>query len=355
LQRISPSNKDEIPRFKRGDIDGVLHVHGSYQDPNQVVLDATDYYRATHSAEVQTILKTFLEFKIILFIGCGSGLEDPNFDALLRWASEQHENVPNRHCLLVRDGDNLDFKPLMRLEYGPNYQDLAPFLNKLLDDPLQPPSVFRHSSSDLSPALSTLAMSSPGTIFEQFRVEQTSFSSTVPSSSWTLNATMDSEDMEHENPSLTLLLLTSIAELYEDIPRALYSCIKYIPKGFKALKDLRAQRASFRTEYRFLLTHLLDRTTAEEILEGGLHRRHSIAVLEAQFSRKLSCSVKEFTNKLKSMRWKLEAVQQDIVGLSAMIRERGVSISLLPELLKPSQADRTLSSDPWRKGWFPRI
>jgi hypothetical protein len=39
---------------------------------------------------------TFLEFKIILFVGCGSGLEDPNFGALLKWASERQENIPNR-------------------------------------------------------------------------------------------------------------------------------------------------------------------------------------------------------------------------------------------------------------------
>jgi hypothetical protein len=73
LPRIGRSNKDEILRFKRGDLDGVFHVHGSYHDPQEVVLDTTDYYEVAHSDEVQSILKNFLEFKTILFVGCGSG------------------------------------------------------------------------------------------------------------------------------------------------------------------------------------------------------------------------------------------------------------------------------------------
>jgi hypothetical protein len=75
-------------RFRRGDLDGVFHVHGSYRDPHELVLDTTDYYEVTNSDEVQRVLKNFLEFNTILFVGRGSGLEDPNFNALLRWASE---------------------------------------------------------------------------------------------------------------------------------------------------------------------------------------------------------------------------------------------------------------------------
>jgi hypothetical protein len=83
---------------------------------------------------VQNLLKTFLEFHTILFVGCGSGLEDPNFGALLKWASERQENIPNRHCLLIRNGDSLNYRPLVRLKYSPDYQGLAPYLQKLLVD-----------------------------------------------------------------------------------------------------------------------------------------------------------------------------------------------------------------------------
>jgi len=146
LPPIGRSNKDEILRFKRGDLDGVFHVHGSYHNPHEVVLDTTDYYQVAHSDEVQSILKNFLEFKTILFVGCGSGLEDPNFNALLKWASEEQKNIPNRHCLLVRDGDNLNHRMLLRLKYGPDYQDLAPYLHNLLDDASQPADVAGNTS-----------------------------------------------------------------------------------------------------------------------------------------------------------------------------------------------------------------
>jgi hypothetical protein len=146
LTHIGRSKLDEILKFKRGDLDGIFHVHGSYHDPNEVVLDATDYYQVTHSDEVQNLLKTFLELKTILFVGCGSGLEDPNFSALLKWASERQENIPNRHCLLVRDGDGLNHHMLVRLKYGPKYHDLAPYLHGLLDEPVPQAMVPRVSA-----------------------------------------------------------------------------------------------------------------------------------------------------------------------------------------------------------------
>ena len=132
IPRIGRSNRDNIFKFRRRDLDGVFHIHGSYHDPHEVVLDTTDYYQVQHSDDVQDMLKAFFHDKIILFVGCGSGLEDPNFDRLLHWASEQHKNIPNRHCLLVRDGDNTNYTPLVRLKYGPNYDDLAPWLLNLI-------------------------------------------------------------------------------------------------------------------------------------------------------------------------------------------------------------------------------
>jgi hypothetical protein len=39
LRRIGRSNMDDILMFKRRDLEGVFHVHGSYYDPDEVVLD----------------------------------------------------------------------------------------------------------------------------------------------------------------------------------------------------------------------------------------------------------------------------------------------------------------------------
>ncbi|KAF3002683.1 hypothetical protein E8E13_009835 [Curvularia kusanoi] len=133
LQRVRRSIPDDIRKFERGMLHGVLHLHGSYQDPDDVVLDATDYYKVRISNDVQSLLRTYLAHYTVLFVGCGSGLEDPNFDALLNWAGDRAKNIPNHHYLLAKTGDNLRFDPLVTIRYGNDYSELSSFLMALLD------------------------------------------------------------------------------------------------------------------------------------------------------------------------------------------------------------------------------
>lgn len=51
LRYIGRSNRDEVLQFKRGDLDSVFHVHGSYHDPRKVVLDTSDYCKVANSDE----------------------------------------------------------------------------------------------------------------------------------------------------------------------------------------------------------------------------------------------------------------------------------------------------------------
>ena len=135
LQRVRRSIPEDVRKYEQGTLNGVFHIHGSFQDPKEVVLDPIGYYQVKTSDDVQNLLKTYLGHRTILFVGCGSGLEDPNFNALLEWASNREENIPNHHYLLVREGDNLRYNPLITVKYGRNYEDLVPYLNALLDDP----------------------------------------------------------------------------------------------------------------------------------------------------------------------------------------------------------------------------
>lgn len=138
LHRIRRTNRDELLKFQSRDLRGVVHVHGSFYDPTDVILNTTDYYKIKTSDDVQGLLTTLWNTCTILFVGCGSGLEDPNFDALLKWACEHHKNVHKRHCILVRTGDSVNAPPLLRLQYGADYADLVPFLQRVLEDPEQP-------------------------------------------------------------------------------------------------------------------------------------------------------------------------------------------------------------------------
>jgi hypothetical protein len=135
LPPIRRSIPEDVRKYEQGTMDGVFHIHGSFQDPKEVVLDPIGYYQIKTSDDVQNLLKTYLGHNTILFVGCGSGLEDPNFNALLKWASSREENIPNHHYLLVRDGDNLRYNPLITLRYGRKHEDLVPYLNALLEDP----------------------------------------------------------------------------------------------------------------------------------------------------------------------------------------------------------------------------
>jgi hypothetical protein len=165
LERVGRTNQDDVSRFQRGDLNGVFHIHGSYHDAHEVVLDTTDYYEVKNSDGVQDMLKTFLQYKTILFVGCGSGLEDPNFDSLLRWASERQKNIPHRHYLLIRDDDSVKYQPLVRVRYGPGYEDLVVYLKGLLDDQTEtnlppragPRKALKDSQSETYPKSRTIA------------------------------------------------------------------------------------------------------------------------------------------------------------------------------------------------------
>ena len=83
-------------------------------------------------------MRTYLQHNLVLFVGCGSGLEDPNFTGLLKWISEKHTGLPNHHCLLVRDDNQVNYDPLIPIKYGSQHQNLAPFLARVFDDPASP-------------------------------------------------------------------------------------------------------------------------------------------------------------------------------------------------------------------------
>ena len=89
-----------------------------------MVFDPIGYSQVKTSDDVQNLLKIYLGHNTMLFIGCGSELEDSNFNALLQWASSRGENIPNHHYLLVRDGDNMMYNPLITLKYGQMFLEL---------------------------------------------------------------------------------------------------------------------------------------------------------------------------------------------------------------------------------------
>jgi len=171
LQRIRRSIPDDVRKYEQGTLDGVFHIHGSFQDLQEMVLDPVDYYQVKTSDDVQNLLKTYLGHSTILFVGCGSGLDDPNFNALLEWASSREENIPNHHYLLTRDEDDIRYNPLITLRYGRNYNNLAPYLNALLEDPA--------SASTANASAGSMTSAESGPAAQQAQPESMASSSNV--------------------------------------------------------------------------------------------------------------------------------------------------------------------------------
>jgi len=137
LDPIDSSDTDELARFMRREVDGVFHPHGHWKHSATIVMDTVDYYKAKEvTTEVQDALQTFLRYSTVLFVGCGGTLDDPNFGPLLDWIGDKQRRIAHNHCLLLQDDDKnpVDGKPLVPLRCGKEYDDIAPFLEKLLQD-----------------------------------------------------------------------------------------------------------------------------------------------------------------------------------------------------------------------------
>lgn len=125
----------EILRRRR---EAVLHLHGCFDHPDSVILGTRSYQTLLASHGAQAVQQAITASRTLLFIGCGDGLSDPNFGALLEWSAAAFGTAIFRHyCLCLKKERKALQKRrpagerLFYVEYGDKYEDLAPFLHKL--------------------------------------------------------------------------------------------------------------------------------------------------------------------------------------------------------------------------------
>ncbi len=127
-----------IKRVLQGEEPGILHFHGSWHEPESVVLGIRSYERILGHEHAQAVLRAVPTLKTFLFIGCGEGLGDPNFGALLGWA--RLALAGDRHFRLCLDSEEADLLKkekdgLIRpVPYGSDHPKLLQFLNSTLSD-----------------------------------------------------------------------------------------------------------------------------------------------------------------------------------------------------------------------------
>lgn len=122
----------------RGDRTGVLHLHGCFDHPETVILGGGSYANLLDSAGAQAIQQAIVANRTVLFIGCGDGLSDPNFGALLDWSAAAFGGAIYRHYCLCRTSERKMLQKqhppgerLFYIDYGDDYADLVPFLRSL--------------------------------------------------------------------------------------------------------------------------------------------------------------------------------------------------------------------------------
>lgn len=142
----------------RGDEKGVLHFHGYWDQSESVVLGIRSYQEILGDSHAQNVLKTLRTVNTLLFVGCGEGLADPNFGALLEWTREVFAGSGYSHYRLCRESEAPDLRKLhpkeeriIVLSYGPNHSELASFLQTLRPASTPKPEKKKKKEEELSP------------------------------------------------------------------------------------------------------------------------------------------------------------------------------------------------------------
>lgn len=131
---ISLRLEEDIHNFFNGEYTGgVFHVHGVWKRPRDTVLDLVDYSAIRNNSTIQQSLKgMFGGTEVVLFMGTSGGLDDPNFGALLEWASKEFEGIEKRHYMLVREHETVVHPYVKSIFYGKDFDDLARFLRRVV-------------------------------------------------------------------------------------------------------------------------------------------------------------------------------------------------------------------------------
>lgn len=123
--------------FTGRDPEAIGHLHGCWEDPDSVILTAQDYARITLRQNAKFLQQAQYASKSFLFIGCGDGLEDPNFSTMLSLHREMFPESLGDHFRLCRDGEaaSLNLRhvddDIRVLGYGNGHEDLVPYLEQL--------------------------------------------------------------------------------------------------------------------------------------------------------------------------------------------------------------------------------
>lgn len=163
LRAVTWMDGAKVERVLRGDEQGILHLHGYADTPRSVILGIRSYEGVLGDDHAQAMQHAIRSLKTLLFVGCGEGLHDPNFGALLKWSCKVFAGSEYRHFRLARESEvaalQAQHPPEQRifvLSYGKEHSELAQFLRRLRAAPAR-----GHRPKTISPAPGQAALLPP--------------------------------------------------------------------------------------------------------------------------------------------------------------------------------------------------
>ena len=117
---------------------GIVHLHGSYDHPQTVVLGVRSYESVLRDPGAQNALRALASTRSLVFVGFGAGIADPNFGGLRTFLSTVLPDARIRHYRIVPDeevekarAEHRQEERIVPLGHGPGHASLAGFLRTL--------------------------------------------------------------------------------------------------------------------------------------------------------------------------------------------------------------------------------
>lgn len=120
-----------------GRSDDIAHLHGVWSDPRSVVFGGQSYAGLGSAAAAQALQQAMAGLRSLMFVGCGDGLDDPNFGALRAWLRATFGDSEIRHYRLCRRSELEQMsrqhadERITPVAYGDGHEDLPGFLERL--------------------------------------------------------------------------------------------------------------------------------------------------------------------------------------------------------------------------------
>lgn len=125
---------NEMSRMLREGTTSIGHLHGIWTDTSSVIFSNEDYSRIIQDADAQKVQQAAFQMKSFLFVGVGDGLQDPNFDPMIRDFSRIASSSSGTHFRLCLNSDvapDTELDSVVDIGFGEKYDDLPAFVKKL--------------------------------------------------------------------------------------------------------------------------------------------------------------------------------------------------------------------------------